>query len=166
MCESTEYFEKGIIVLKKKKTYDGAGIYGLYNVLENKIYIGASNFIRRRFSQHRQNFKQKSGTSPMYKEPLDNFTFLILRKMSDEEFKKYGVIMEMMYISQSIEFGMGVYNHMSVYDHVYAYNLILGLLDVESSLMYAVKDAVGRTPAQVRLTKKENRARYCDCKTE
>lgn len=153
-------YGKGIILLSKKKEYDGAGIYGLYNVPENKIYIGASNCIKNRFYQHRRNFELKSNAFPMYNEPVENFVFLVLRKMSDSDFKQFGNVMEIMYISQSIELGMKVYNRVSVYEPKNAYSLVLGLLDVESSLICAVKDSVGRTPAQVRITKKENRLRF------
>ncbi len=37
--------------------YNGAGIYGLYNVMEHKIYIGKSVHIANRISEHKYNLK-------------------------------------------------------------------------------------------------------------
>lgn len=90
--------------------YHGAGIYGLYNVVKDKIYIGASSDIGHRFSSHRSNFRTHSGSNPMYKEPLEHFVFLVLRKMTDEEYAKYGYMMEQLFIERAEMDYMRVYN--------------------------------------------------------
>jgi group I intron endonuclease len=90
--------------------YQGAGIYGLFNVMENKIYIGASSNIERRFANHKQNFRSKSKANPMYSEPIENFVFLILDKMTPAEFAKYGDMVEQLFIAQAQRNNFGVYN--------------------------------------------------------
>ena len=90
--------------------YKGAGIYGLFNVMENKIYIGASSNIAGRFATHKRNFRVKSKTNTMYNEPIENFVFLILDKMKQDEFAKYGDMVEQLFIAQAQRNNFGVYN--------------------------------------------------------
>ena len=90
--------------------YNGAGIYGLYNVMDHKIYVGKSVHISNRISAHKQNFKKKSDTLSMYKEPIENFVFVVLLKMSDAEYDRFGDLLETVFIHQAIEWNIPVYN--------------------------------------------------------
>ena len=78
--------------------YTGAGIYALVNVMDAGIYIGKSGNIQTRFAVHRSNFSRKSATNKMYSHPIEDFIFLVCHKMNDEEFGKYGAIIENLYI--------------------------------------------------------------------
>ena len=91
--------------------YNGAGIYGIYNVVDNKIYIGKSTHIHNRLSSHRSCFNRKMGNSIMYKEPIEKFVFCVILKLSDVEYKRYGDFFESIFIIQARdEHHMGLYN--------------------------------------------------------
>lgn len=109
--------------------YHGAGIYGIYNVMEDKIYIGASSDIEKRFSQHRSNFRKRSNANPMYKEPLEHFVFLVLRKMTGEEYTKYGSLFEQLFIERAKTDRMPVYNQVNTDGVIYSVFHAFGMLD-------------------------------------
>jgi hypothetical protein len=78
--------------------YSGAGIYALFNVIENKVYIGRSKNIKQRFASHRSLFANCSKVSPMYSRPISDFVFMVLYEMNDDDYKKIGHIIEVLYI--------------------------------------------------------------------
>lgn len=121
--------------------YNGAGIYGLYNVVENKIYIGASAHIENRFSQHRSYFSSKHGSNPMYQEPVENFKFLLLDKLSQEEFERFGGVLEHLFIIQAMRSKLGLYNQNKTSED--ATGDFLWLMKTEEKLRGAVTESLG-----------------------
>lgn len=113
--------------------FTGAGIYGIYNVMENRIYIGKSANIPVRLSQHKSNFATHSDINPMYKEPVDNFIFLVLHKMTKKNYMQFGDLMEDLFISLALRRNIKLYNINKV------------RLDVTSSALFAfgIIDSIG-----------------------
>ena len=95
---------------KHSTDYSGCGIYALLDVMNSTIYIGHSNNIKQRFLYHKHRFKIKSNVNPMYSESIDNFVFLVLYKMSEEEHKKFGLIWEELFMVEAIESNLKLYN--------------------------------------------------------
>lgn len=97
--------------------YTGAGIYALVNVMDASIYIGKSQNIHTRFQAHRSNFKRKANVNEMYCSPIEDFVFLILYKMNDYEFNKFGAIVENIYIRYIQQrWSFKLYNRTDRYD--------------------------------------------------
>ena len=75
------------------------GIYKITNQINQKTYIGQSNDIERRFSQHKSPYEQKRfSEKPLYKAfakyGIENFTFEIIEECSVEllnEREKYWI---------------------------------------------------------------------------
>lgn len=65
------------------------GIYKITNKINNKIYIGQSNNIKRRWSEHKKHFKNYNNNILLYKAfnkyGIDNFKFEILELCSEDE---------------------------------------------------------------------------------
>ena len=66
------------------------GIYKITNNINQKSYIGQSNFIERRFAQHKSPYEQnRFADKPLYRAfkeyGLENFTFEIIEECSVEE---------------------------------------------------------------------------------
>ena len=140
--------------------YKGAGIYGLYNVMENKIYIGASISINGRFKTHISNFSAKSKSSMMYSEPIENFVFLVLQKMTDEEFEKYGALLEHLFIIKAQERHIGVYNRNKLWKDATAD--VLGTLKIDEKLIESIKEKCGRSPTIIGMMSYESRKEVLD----
>lgn len=138
-----------------KKKYNGAGVYGLYNVIENKIYIGLSKHIQNRFSQHRMAFRDQSNAAPMYQEPMENFAFVILHKLSNEDFERFGDFVEDLYIIWAKESKVEVYNRQKVYDDIST--LLVYHFDMDKNFSRAINEGCGRKPWDVRKMKPESR---------
>ena len=65
------------------------GIYKIENLINGKVYIGQSNNIERRFSQHQSSYEQKRFLDkPLYKAfakyGIENFSFTIIEECSIE----------------------------------------------------------------------------------
>ena len=144
--------------MNKKREYNGAGIYGLYNVVENKIYIGSSKHIHNRFMQHRHNFRNPDAKLLMYKEPINHFTFMVLHKLPDDEFEKYGNIYEMLYIYSAREQNISVYNKVDVHDDLS--RLFCYLLDVRDNLYNTIRSTTGYKLNWITCMKPDTRLRY------
>ena len=126
--------------------YNGAGIYSLYNVIDNAIYIGKSEHINSRISQHKSCFKRKSGNNIMYQEPIENFVFFIILKMSDIEYKQYGDLFEALFIIQAREerYKYFLYNSSRANDD--ALWDILSFYGIRENIRYGIKNATSYEP--------------------
>ena len=140
--------------------YHGAGIYALYNVMKNKIYIGASCHIEQRFSAHKSNFRAHSQSNPMYEEPIDDFAFLVLQKMTANEYKKYGSLMELLFIIQAQQSGMKVYNQNKLRKD--ATDNVLGTLKVEEMLYGAIREKLNVRPWTIKMMNEKSKRSICD----
>lgn len=134
--------------------YNGAGIYGLYNVMEDKIYIGSSSDIGKRFSQHRSNFRKKSNTNSMYKEPIENFAFLVLRKMTNEEFEKYGDMMEQLFIERAKMDWMPVYNKNNTHGAIWS---VFHAFDMLDTIQNEIMEKCGTRRCWIKMRSKKSR---------
>ena len=66
------------------------GIYKIENLINGKVYIGQSNDIERRFSQHQSSYEQERfSDKPLYKAfakyGIENFSFTIIEECSVEQ---------------------------------------------------------------------------------
>lgn len=141
--------------MAKEEKYTGCGIYGLYNAVENKIYIGQSSNIRARFTQHRSNFKAKSNINPMYQEPIENFVFLVLYKMSDEDFEKYNRMFEDLFIASAERNRMGLYNRNKTYGDATA--SVLWAFGIYDNIENSIYEKIGCMPWMLKMMKRENK---------
>lgn len=139
--------------------YNGAGIYGLYNVMEDKIYIGSSSNIGKRFAQHRANFRAKSDSFPMYKEPIENFVFLVLYKMSDEDYKKYGSMMEQLFIERAKIDWMPVYNRNCTDGAIYSVFRAFGMFD---TIQDTIREKCGTKRAWIKMRGEKGKREVCE----
>ena len=144
-------------------SYSGAGIYGIYNVMENKIYIGASYNIASRFSQHKYCFSVKSKANPMYDKPVEDFVFLVLQKMSNEEFQKYGGIVEHLFIIQAQYKWMGIYNQNKL--NTDATFEVLSAIKAESKLYSAIREELKVRPWTIRYMNEKSRKKLLENRT-
>jgi len=68
-----------------------AGIYIIRNLVNNKVYIGQSIDIKRRWGEHKRKYKQESERKDsylykaMYKYGVDAFSFDILEECDKEK---------------------------------------------------------------------------------
>lgn len=141
---------------KHSTDYAGCGIYALLNVIEGKIYIGKSKNIKSRFTAHREKFVSESSSNSMYKEPIDNFVFFVVYKMSEDEYNRFGLILEELYMVQAKE-------HFSLYNlHPYSpgsgvcYSL-QDIFETKSTLNTAIKTTCGVRPASFILLSQRSR---------
>lgn len=132
--------------------YNGAGIYGIYNVVDNRIYIGKSTHIHNRLSSHRSCFNRKIGNSIMYKEPIEKFVFFVILKMSDMEYQQYGDFFESIFIIQARE-TMGLYNSSKSHDS--ALTTVLYFFKVRENIRYGIREATGGVEPYVLKTMKK-----------
>ena len=137
--------------------YNGAGIYGLYNVIDDAIYIGKSRHIATRFSAHRSSFSKKQGSNPMYQEPVEKFVFCVLLKMSDLEFEQYGDLLESVFIIQARdEHHFKIYNSSEAHDSA-LYHL-LSMFHIFDNTRFAIREALrGTELGTLRIMKPETR---------
>lgn len=87
---------------------DGAGIYAIVNILNNKMYIGSTNTLRKRFRQHyaflvRNNHVNKKLQNAVNKYGINNFKFVVLERC--EPITKTLLLLEQKYIDE-----LGYYN--------------------------------------------------------
>ena len=66
------------------------GIYKIENLINGKIYVGQSNNIERRFSQHKSPYEQKRfSDKPLYKAfqkyGIENFSFSVIEECTVEQ---------------------------------------------------------------------------------
>lgn len=122
--------------------YNGAGIYGIYNVLENRIYIGKSNNISARLSQHKAKFAEKSGTNEMYSEPIENFVTFVLRKMTEEEYIEFGDLLETLLIIDAERHSLNPYNKQKKNSD--PYTTMMFRFRVYGKIEEAIRDATGQ----------------------
>lgn len=146
--------------MRESKHYSGAGIYCLFNVMDNVIYIGASDNIANRFSQHRANFKKAATINSMYQEPIENFVFLVLRKMTHKEFQKYGNMFEQLFIASALKDGMKLYNVINVRKDVTG--TVLFAFDMYDAIKKTVKSATGSTPCTIGMMSAKTRRKLLD----
>lgn len=139
--------------------YNGAGIYGLYNVMEHKVYIGQSKHIAQRFASHRANFRAKSDAMQMYQEPLENFAFCVLEKMTDAEFEKYGDMMECVYIEQAKDLKFDIYNKQKT---TYGIHSVFWAFDTREKFRNAIIEQVGTKPGYISRMCEESRRRVVE----
>lgn len=138
--------------------YSGAGIYALYNVMKNKIYIGESTNIEKRFYGHRRNFALKSKTNEMYKEPVDDFAFIVLLELSDDEHAKMGRLLESLFIAKALREGIKVYNQNKVSQDVTGE--ILFFFGIYDMIDDRIKEEVGQAPWNLKMMKDETKRYY------
>ena len=149
--------------MSRNKKYNGAAIYGLFNVMENKIYIGASGRVHNRFIQHRARFRAGNSSIPMYNEPLENFVFMILHKLSDEDYVKFGKVLEILYVYQAKDLKIDVYNQQlttPMYDN--PTGLVCALLGLEGKMRYSILRGTGKKHHWIRTMKKSSRRELLD----
>lgn len=135
--------------------YSGAGVYGLYNVMENRIYIGESANIEKRFCEHRRNFASKSTVNPMYQEPVENFAFLVLCEMSTEEHAKAGGFIESLFIAKALRERMGIYNQNKVKADITGEALFY--FNIWDAIDNAIREEVGQPPWVLRMMSEKSR---------
>ena len=123
-----------------------AGIYALYNVMENKIYVGQSGYIYERFAAHRTNFRCKSKINEMYQEPLENFVFVILYRMDNDEFRENSNTFESLFITQARVCGIALYNKAEVYGDYENYENLVKNIGAKARITNAVKKGCGYPP--------------------
>lgn len=144
---------------KHSTDYDGCGIYALYNVIDAKIYIGQSRNIKKRFQSHRAAFAAKSNVNQMYKEPIEKFVFLVLYKCGKETFSKFNLVLEELYLHESLCQGFSVYNKMKHEPGSYFVSDLGNIFDVHQNMEGTFKDAFGRRLFRMHLTTQESRER-------
>lgn len=140
--------------------YNGAGIYGIYNVVKNKIYIGKSSNIARRFSNHRSNFRHNRNDYPMYREPIENCVFLVLCKMTNDEYAKYGDLYEELFIAQAQMSKIGVYNDSLVRSYEWALSDVMYYLSVRDNLNREIRERCNHRLCDIQKMSKESREMY------
>jgi len=69
------------------------GIYKITNTINQKSYIGQSNYIERRFAQHKSPYEQtRFADKPLYKAfkkyGIENFSFEIIEECPVEKLNK------------------------------------------------------------------------------
>lgn len=105
--------------------YTGAGIYALVNTDDGIAYIGKSQNISNRWATHRSNFKRKADCAPFYKNDINRFHFVILKKMSKEAFEEYGMMEECAFRRYFEEKGIQLYNREKYESSEYILNLLV-----------------------------------------
>ena len=130
--------------------YKGSGVYALFDVKNAKIYVGKSENIQHRFQTHRNSFQGKSQNLEMYSEPLENFVFVILLKMPENEYKTFGGVMELTYMREAYYMGLGLYNRRIPANFQDAIAAELSTVtDVRRSISESVKSACGSAPCNI-----------------
>jgi group I intron endonuclease len=88
---------------------DICGIYGITNKLNNKIYIGKSIHIFRRWAEHKQSIKYGKPSSYLkrafIKYGIENFEITILKECNEPELKDLECFFIRVYCSWKQEFG-------------------------------------------------------------
>ena len=87
--------------------------------------------------------------------------FLVLRKMTNDEFETDADFLEQLFITQSLEFGMGVYNKNNVERNITS--LTLWHHGVETSMRNAIKSNTRRQPGTLRLVSPAGRLYLQKC---
>lgn len=139
--------------------YNGAGIYGVYDVVKNKIYIGKSEHIERRFQNHKYNFKTGNKKFPMYQEPIEHFAFLVLCKLTEKEYERFGDMLEELYIFQARRMNIPVYNRNLISDRIYS---VLWVFKVEEHIAKAIKEKYGRRSCDICKMGERSRKELCE----
>lgn len=137
--------------------YIGAGIYALFNMQTLKIYIGSSNNIAARFTAHRALFNKKSTANEMYQEPLDDFGFFILQKLSPEIYEKHKNSYEIAYMLECERCGLKLYNKVPADKEISLCLAFLYEIDSYNILQNSFKDRFGSRPTLYASRKPENR---------
>lgn len=146
--------------MPKAKNYKGAGIYGLYNIVEGTLYIGASTNIQARFVQHRSRFRNRSEINPMYREPVENFAFVVLYKMSRADFEKYGTMFEDLFIASAVRDNMKLYNQNKVYRD--ATGSVLFAFGIYDAIKKSIQAEVGHTPWMLNMMNRKSRLKVLE----
>jgi len=79
------------MIINRKETYNVCGIYGIINIINNKIYIGRSYNIYKRLVHHRSTLKSKSKDenrhliNSWYKYGADNFKTVVIEVLDRDE---------------------------------------------------------------------------------
>lgn len=144
----------------KEEKYGGSGIYGIYDVTKNKIYVGASSNIQSRFAQHRSNFRSKSKANPMYQEPIEHFVFLVLYKMSKKDFAKHGRMFEDLFIASAIRDSMKLYNQNKVNGD--ATGSVLFSFGIYDRIKESIHSEIGYAPWMLNMMKMKNRMKVLE----
>lgn len=140
--------------------YSGACIYGLYNVMESKIYIGESANIEKRFYAHKRNFALKSNANPMYQEPIENFIFIVLLEMTSDEHEKMGEFLESLFIAKALREKMGLYNRNKLNEDVTGEALFF--FKIWDSIDDAIQKEVGQPPWVLRMMSEKSRRKMLE----
>lgn len=134
---------------KRKVDYSGPGIYALYNVVKNKIYIGRSKNIKRRIQDHVRLFKEKkSEQNPMYSDNIEDFAFMVLHKQTEKEYETYGTILEHIYMNKIAD-DIPLYN-VSVVDKQFIYFSLEYLFGVTDNINKSFRKFLGMTPCMLK----------------
>lgn len=136
-----------------------AGIYGLYNVMEDKLYIGASANIEQRFATHKANFQSHSGRLSMYEKPLEDFVFFILFEMPQDAFEKFGNMMERLFIEKAKFDGIPLYNKNCLTGSICSVFEAFGMMD---TIQDAILDKCGTRRAWIKMMGEKSRANVLD----
>ena len=90
--------------------YKGAGIYGVVNIEDMKIYIGQTTNVHNRAKQHLQSLEHKSHhNTELQKDSDKSLRFLVLYEVPDSEIK-YLKLLEKLYMLEAHEKGYKLYN--------------------------------------------------------
>ena len=86
------------------------GIYAIRNIINNKIYIGSSNNIKRRWKKHKTELKNKSHSNKYlerayHKYGSDKFDFIILEFCKEQELINREIFYINYYKSLDLTFG-------------------------------------------------------------
>ena len=142
---------------KHMTAYDGAGIYALYNIVDNKIYIGKASNVKKRFQSHVRAFCSNSKLNAMYSENIDNFTFIILHKLGKQEYEEYGEVLEQLYMIEAKQHYIELYNTKIVTNDSYFRYWLQLQFGTESHLRKTVYDRCGMMPYNMQRSVKRRR---------
>ncbi len=95
----------------------------------------------------------------MYQEPIEHFSFLVLHKLSKKDYSRYGDMLERLYVYQSQEMHMSVYNRNLLYGGLYS---VLWTFKIGDRISKAITEEYGKRADYIRLMNEKNRKKLCD----
>lgn len=97
---------------------------------------------------HVRSFEEKNAAlNPMYADNVEDFAFIVLHKLSNDEFEKYGTILEQIYINEIMQH-IQLYN-VSTYSEQHIYNNLLDIFKISDHTNKAFRNALGMYPCML-----------------
>ena len=112
------------------------GIYKITNLKNQKVYIGQSVNIQRRWTQHKNSDKDYPLYNDFKKYGIDNFSFEVIKQCDKKELNQFEQLYIKQYNSTNEKFGYNQTITDSIYGHPIVFNneALLNLID---DLMYS-----------------------------